>query len=313
MTKLAWASLAWLAVFISRDAWPAAASQATFRASTHVISVNVSVKRGEKFVQGLPASDFVLQDNGIVQAVELVSTEILPVDLTLVLTGEPPFDKALADQNRRSQNVADAARRLLMSKDRLRVVAIRADVAGGFVSADAPLAPLLGRAESPGGIALTDGLYYALALPVAPGRRHIVLAFTDGWDTWSTLEPEILVPLAERSDAVLSAVIWNAPGTGSSSGGGIGISGAPRPQRERERSFRTLGTAVAASGGSMLSMNDAPEALRILLEEFRQSYLLQYSPRGVSLPGWHTISVSVRQPGKTVVKARKGYFVEAVR
>ena len=67
------------AVFIAADASPAAASQATFRASTHVISVNVSVKRGEKFAQGLPASDFVLQDNGIVQAVELVSTEIVGV------------------------------------------------------------------------------------------------------------------------------------------------------------------------------------------------------------------------------------------
>jgi len=46
-----------------------------------------------------------------------------------------------------------------------------------------------------------------------------------------------------------------------------------------------------------------------ILGEFRDRYVLSYSPEGVSTPGWHEITVTVK--GKPVtVTARRGYVAQ---
>ena len=42
-----------------------------------------------------------------------------------------------------------------------------------------------------------------------------------------------------------------------------------------------------------------------ILQEFRQRYLVSYTPRGVTKEGWHKLDVAVKHKG--VVKARPGY------
>jgi hypothetical protein len=44
-----------------------------------------------------------------------------------------------------------------------------------------------------------------------------------------------------------------------------------------------------------------------VLDEFRQRYVVSYSPQGVARGGWHELKVAVK--GRRVsVKARAGYF-----
>jgi hypothetical protein len=43
-----------------------------------------------------------------------------------------------------------------------------------------------------------------------------------------------------------------------------------------------------------------------VLEEFRQRYLVSYTPRGVAKDGWHRLTVRVKRGG--TVKARPGYL-----
>lgn len=43
-----------------------------------------------------------------------------------------------------------------------------------------------------------------------------------------------------------------------------------------------------------------------VLEEFRQRYLLSYSPAGVARGGWHRLEVRLKGRRRTV-KARPGY------
>jgi hypothetical protein len=45
-----------------------------------------------------------------------------------------------------------------------------------------------------------------------------------------------------------------------------------------------------------------------ILDEFRQSYVLRYSPQGVASAGWHTVIVSVPAQPALAIKARSGYF-----
>jgi len=42
-----------------------------------------------------------------------------------------------------------------------------------------------------------------------------------------------------------------------------------------------------------------------ILREFRQRYLISYTPRGVTREGWHKLDVRVKRRG--TVKARPGY------
>ncbi len=48
-----------------------------------------------------------------------------------------------------------------------------------------------------------------------------------------------------------------------------------------------------------------------VFDDFRQGYVLRYRPQGVKREGWHEIAVSVPGQPKYVVRARRGYAIEA--
>ena len=81
MTAHALAAVLALAVFSATFA----EQQPRFRAGTSVVTVSVSVKRGNAAVANLKASDFVLTDSGVAQKIEALSIESLPIDVTLFL------------------------------------------------------------------------------------------------------------------------------------------------------------------------------------------------------------------------------------
>jgi VWFA-related protein len=304
-----------------------AQQQPMFRSRTEVVSVQVSVMRGREPATGLRAGDFELTDNGVRQTIDEVTSDQVPIDVTLVLTGRP------ADRNvehGRSLVSAEATQKLLQPADRLRMVWVTDEVAGSVVGADYsiatdPAARRLGHGiaiatsvafssdqqgiRSGHGIALADGLFYALAWPVDADRRHLVVVFTDGWDTTSTIEMDALPKLAAHSDAVLHAVLWAAPGEDTRNGGGINYGGGPgaMPTRLWQQSFDSLNTVVRRTGGRLQRTGRAPEALAEILADFRSSYVLRYSPRGVAPSGWHELGVKMTRPGSFKIRARKGY------
>jgi hypothetical protein len=49
-------------------------------------------------------------------------------------------------------------------------------------------------------------------------------------------------------------------------------------------------------------------AIRDLIAEFRQSYVIQYTPRGVPPAGWHDVVVRVKGVDPAGVRTRAGYF-----
>jgi hypothetical protein len=55
------------------------------------------------------------------------------------------------------------------------------------------------------------------------------------------------------------------------------------------------------------SPNPVAEFDRIL-DDFRASYVLRYSPTGVERPGWHEIEVAVPSAPRATVRARRGYY-----
>ena len=91
-----------------------------FRATTVSVAVNVSVKRGNRVVANLTASDFRLTDNGVAQTIDSVSRESVPVDVTLFLDTSASTAGKLDDMKQDVQGIV----RLLRPGDRFRLFTI---------------------------------------------------------------------------------------------------------------------------------------------------------------------------------------------
>lgn len=77
-------------------------------------------------------------------------------------------------------------------------------------------------------------------------------------------------------------------------------------QRERTEGLAAL---VRETGGGITWMTDNADLghpLRRALDEFRSTYVLHFTPRGVDPGGFHTLQVSVKCAG-LMVKARRGH------
>jgi VWFA-related protein len=311
----------------------------TFRSGTDVVLVDVSVRDGNRPVPGLNAASFVLTDNGVRQQVESVEATSVPVDLTLVLdlSGNPrspwndptPPSKVIARIESEVREIAGSLR----NEDRLRVLAIDRNVQLLSPFTAASRMPPLRAFEYEGVPALYDTLAAALLHPVAPARRHVVIARTKGQDSISSIAASDVRAIAEQSDALLHlAMMETALDNDSALSGfqcrmmgycwptrrfwvpfGRRLFG-PAPIHELTADGIALNTAASASGGDlhkaqMVSVPSLTSIFRRTFENFRSGYVLRYSPRGVPLTGWHTIAVRV--PGsRYTIAARRGYGIE---
>jgi hypothetical protein len=196
---------------------PSPPPQQTFRASTDVVFVDVSVRdRGDQ-VAGLRAEDFILTDNGVRQRVESVEAAAVPIDLTVVVdvSGNPrrPWQKRVP-VSRKAADVDDEVRQvatLLRSGDRLRAIAIDTRVQQMFPFVAMP-SPVIRQVEFDGLGAVYDTMMTALLQPVEPARRHVVIARTKGVDTVSSVDAEILDTifdiLSNGAEINISAIYW---------------------------------------------------------------------------------------------------------
>jgi len=57
----------------------------TFRAAADAVTLPVSVRAADRPVDGLTLADFELLDNGVEQPIDSVSTEGVPLDLTVAV------------------------------------------------------------------------------------------------------------------------------------------------------------------------------------------------------------------------------------
>lgn len=269
-------------------AYVCAAPQETFRVSTDVISIDVAVQLGRNPVLGLTSGDFVLEDNGVRQDIEALTTDGLPLDVTLA--GD--VSGSVADDLDRFKTTIRRMAADLRPVDRVRVVTF-----GGLIRQIEPMQAVTSalaldglRAEE--STVMTDGLFYALSWPPQVGRRHLIVTFTDGSDTSSALDSALLPDLAAHTDAVLYVVL--AKNRGSS--------------RANDRSVNALKEAATRTGGSVHELGDALKSFEEVLAEFRTSYVLRYTWHGVKREGWHDVRVTLARPGTFVIRARKGYF-----
>jgi VWFA-related protein len=264
----------------------------TFRSSTEIVLVPVWVKDGNRRVTGLTPSDFQLFDNGVVQEISSATAEPQPVDITLVLDTSGSLVGARLDTIKAGvQQIAQA----LSADDRVRLMTFSTVVTEAFgIRSGGTLLPVE-RIEGGGATAFYDALAAALISVPRNDRPQLVLGISDGLDTLSFLDVGQVVSLAGLSGVSLYVAL-------------VGRAAGPVPLTWL-RALEGLREATGRTGG-LLFENPPGAALPVLfgqtLADFRASYLLSYSPRGVRREGWHQIVVRTKD-GRHAVRARGGY------
>ena len=246
-----------------------------------------------------------LTDNGVAQKVDAVSSDTLSIDVTLVLDLSESMKGALLD------GLKAATRQftpLLRASDTVRVIGVQ-HVIEQVIRAQPGDARIAVEAFSArGSTALHDGLLAALLRRTAPDRRALVLAVTDGLDTASFSGREVLESVAKRADATVHILFM----VESYRARQQLVTPSGRFTGESPENLVSAFRAIAESTGGLLVPMDPKESLsaafKRTVEDFRQAYVLRYTPRNVPLPGWHDLSIRVARAGRYEVRARRGYF-----
>jgi VWFA-related protein len=259
--------------------------QATFSARRESVRVDVLATDSGQILRGLQAADFEVRDNGVLQTVDLVSFQQIPLNVILALDTSGSVIGDRLDDLRRAC-AALLGRLTVEDKVALLTFSHVVSVRQRLTSEIALVRGALEDAPPAGDTALVDGTHTAMLLEQPDGARNLLIVFSDGLDTASWLAPERVLESARRADVVVYAAA----------------------SREAEES-PFLEDVTKLTGGGLLKLQSSKDLsttfLRIL-DEFRNRYLLSYSPSGVLASGWHKLDVRLKGRRGTL-KARAGY------
>jgi Ca-activated chloride channel homolog len=264
-----------------------AARQARFTAKVESVRVDVLATAGNNPVTDLTAADFEIKDNGVVQKVSLVGSDKVPVNVMLALDTSASLSHDRLTRLRAA--CAALIDKLLPGESAGLITFSHVVTQRQALTADLRrVSDALSLVEPSGNTSLSDAVSLGLSVADQTDDRALLVVFSDGVDTNSWQPEDVILASARRSETVVYGVAVTPEG------------GSPHFLRD----------VAEETGGKMLEVrsNDRLEAAFVqILEEFRQRYLLSYSPAGATKPGWHKIEVRVKRRGVTV-KARPGYF-----
>jgi VWFA-related protein len=257
-----------------------------FSSKIEAVRVDVLVTDGSKPVVGLGREDFEILDNGVPQAVDLVSFDEVPLNVILALDMSDSVAGERLDRLRDGGSKVLAA---LKSGDQAALVTFSHAVQlGARLTSDvASVQSALAETGGSGQTALIDGSYAGIMVGESDAGRALLIVFSDGVDTSSWLRADAVLDTARRADVVV-----------------YGVSVVSRLKPEFLREITSL------TGGRLFEIEKATNLAATflsILEEFRHRYLVSYTPKGVSRDGWHKLDVRVKNR-RTTIKARPGYL-----
>ena len=261
------------------------AQQATFSVAVDSVRLDVLVTDRGRAVRQLDAADFEVLDNKVAQQVDVVTFERIPLRVTLA------FDMSLSVTGERLEHLRSAGNAVLdglRPEDRAQLLTFsHAVVRRQPSTADVPLLrAALNEVQPEGDTALYDGAFAATTLGESSDGRNLVLLFSDGVDTASWLTADRALTSARRANVVVYSAV---------------VRGAPSLTFLRDLGRQTGGDVIEVE-----STRDLRGRFQTILDEFRQRYLISYTPRGVERRGWHDVVVRVK--GRSVdVRTRPGY------
>jgi len=262
------------------------AQDIVFSSKVEAVRVDVLVTDRDKAVLGLKPSDFELRDNGVLQQVDLVSFEQIPLNVVLAL------DMSDSVSGNRLEQLREASSGLLgglTSDDQAGLVTFTQRVVlGSKLTNDlAKVREAMTPLNDVGDTSIIDATYAAMMLAESDVGRGLVIVFSDGLDTASWLTADMVLNTAKRSDVVVYAV---------------SVQSRLKPEFLRD--------LTSATGGRLYEIEKTANLSTVFLGVrgvIRHRYLISYTPNGVDRGGWHQLDVGIKGR-RAAVKARPGYL-----
>ena len=273
------------------------------RSGVELVSLNVSVTAGGKFVTDLEQNEFEVFEDGAKQEITFFSRKQQPIALAVLLDTSNSMEDKLAT----AQEAAVGFARRLKPEDVAEVIEFNSQVSilQPFTGDAAALERAIRSTDATGSTALYNAIYISLkelkkvkALTEEEIRRQAIVVLSDGDDTSSLLPYEEVLDLAKRSETAIYT---------------IGL----RPQQnERERvNFReaefVLRQLAQETGGRSFfptTVKELPRIYEEISQELSTLYSLAYSSRNTVRNGaWRRIVVRVARPGLQA-RTRQGYY-----
>lgn len=255
-----------------------------------LVEASVQDKNG-RFVKDLPSSSFSLLEDGVPQALDLVSQETVGATFALLVDSSQSMSRRMDFVQRTASTLAG----YMTERDRLLVAPFSKGIGSttGPTNDVATIVEAIQAIRPVGGTAILDSLADAAkSLQSAEGRRAIVL-ITDGYDEHSTIPFETALEAVKSAHATVYAV---------------GVGGVAGISMKGERLLRKL--AEETGGRSFFPSTELQlsSVHDTLTEDVANRYLITYTPANQRADGaWRAITVRTDHFDFRVI-ARPGYF-----
>ncbi|HUL71597.1 MAG TPA: VWA domain-containing protein [Vicinamibacterales bacterium] len=273
--------------------------QPTFRGGVRAVPVYASVTdRAGGFVLDLTKDDFEIRDNGKPQTISQFTTDLQPITTMIMIDGSgsmlPAFDAVLDAAN------AFVIRMLPTDRTRIGSFADQIQLSAEYTDNRDELLEFLRNQfnlRMGNETRLWDAIDRSVLDLGAQSGRRVVLVFSDGYDTASSVSGGTVLGDALPRDVTIYAIaMWVGRGSATT-----------RPSAGLER-------LAQETGGGFYELHETDEMnttfTKIALE-LHQQYLMAFEPQ--VLDGKvHKLDVRLKRPGLKV-RARGSYVAEAAK
>ena len=181
----------------------AAPQQPVFRSGTDLITVPVSIRSNGAPVGGLTAGDFIVTDNGVRQAVEVLDAQTVPADITLVVETSEAVAPYLQSMDGQMRKIAA----MIRPTDRFEILGASTYVEEILPMREARSQPAIPALKPHGLSSINDAMVAALLRQPDADRPHLVIVLSDTIDTMSHATMETVTRVAKYTSSTL-VIAW---------------------------------------------------------------------------------------------------------
>lgn len=275
----------------------ASSAQVTFRSGVDLTTVAVTVTdRKGNLVTGLTRDDFEIVEDGTPQTATFFAHGDGDAAPAMHLGLMVDASASMQNDMKLAQGAAIKFLNMLPAAEDITLVDFDTQVRiTQYPQRDfARLVERIRQRKASGWTALYDALGTYLDGADAQDGRKVLVMYTDGGDSRSSLTLSETLTLLKASDVTVYAI------------GLVENTGSARSQMQM-----TLRQLTEVTGGEAffpMAMKDVESAYEKVLAEIKGQYHLGYQPTNTAVDGkWRKVEIRVKRPGMKV-RSRKGYF-----
>jgi Ca-activated chloride channel family protein len=294
-------SRAFLPVLALACACSAALAAQRFKGGVELVTLNVTVMDGARYVMDLEQDDFEVYEDGARQNITFFSRVQQPIALAILLDTSASMDERLET----AQEAAVGFARRMKPEDTIEVIDFDSQVRilQPFTSDGAALEKAIRSTTVNGSTSLYNAIYISLkelrkvkAQSAEEIRRQAIVVLSDGDDTSSLVAYEEVLDLAKRSETAIYAI-------------GLKPTASYRTEfKEAEFVLKQLSNETGGRAFFITSIEELPKIYEQISQELSNQYSIAYSSRNPLRNGaWRRIQVRVSPPNLTA-RTRQGYY-----